>query len=81
LLEAEKHMIAAKQIANRWYGQVAGVALVALGIALSSVPAPTGALHRMEDKAVQKLTPMMGNTGKQMLAMYAARDTECHRQL
>jgi len=74
-------MIVAKQIANRWYGQVAGVALVALGIVLSSVPAPTGALHRLEDKAVQKLVPIVGNSGKQVLAMYAARDAECHRQL
>jgi len=74
-------MIAAKQIANRWYGQVAGVALVAFGIALSSVPAPTGALHCLEDSAIHKIAPLMGNAGKQVLAMYATRDAECHRQI
>ncbi len=74
-------MIAAKQIANRWYGQVAGVALVALGIALSSVPAPTGALQRLESSAIHKIAPMMGNTGKQVLAMFVTRDSDCHRSL
>jgi len=76
-------MKAAKTIANRWYSQVAGVALIALGIAGLSVPAPTAALHGLEDKAIQQLAPVVSKTelGKQMLAIYAARDNECHRSL
>jgi hypothetical protein len=76
-------MIAAKNIANRWYGKVAGIALVGLGIVLTSVPAPTGALHSLEDKAVHQLAPLMGRSevGRQFLTMYEQRDNECHRSL
>lgn len=76
-------MIAAKYIASRWYGKLAGVALIAFGITATSLPAPTGALHCVEDQAVNQLAPFMGKTeiGKQILAVYVARDTECHRTL
>ena len=76
-------MIAAKNIASRWYSQIAGIALIALGIAGLSVPAPTEALHCLEDKAVQRLAPVMQNTelGRHILAVYAANDAECHRSL
>jgi hypothetical protein len=83
LLEAEKQMSAAKQIANRWYGKLAGVALIALGIAVTSLPAPTGALHSLEDSAVYGLAPLMNQSdiGREILAVYVARDTECHREM
>jgi hypothetical protein len=76
-------MIAAKNIANRWYSQVAGIALIALGIAGLSVPAPTAGLHRLEDKAIRQLAPVVGKTeiGRQILAVYVVRDVECHRSL
>jgi hypothetical protein len=76
-------MIAAKNIANRWYSQVAGLALIAFGIAGLSLPAPSVAFHSLEDKAVQKLAPVVGKTeiGRQLLAVYVARDIECHRSL
>jgi len=76
-------MKSAKNIASRWYSQVAGVALIAMGITGLSLPAPTTALHGLEDKAIQQLAPMVSKTevGKQMLAIYAARDSECHRSL
>jgi hypothetical protein len=77
-------MIAAKNIANRWYGKLAGVALIAFGIGFTSVPAPTSALlHCLEDKAVYEIAPLMGKTeiGKQFLAVYVASDSECHRTL
>jgi len=76
-------MKAARNIADRWYSQVAGVALIALGIAGLSVPAPTAALHGLEDEAIRQLAPMVSKTelGKQMLAIYAERDNECHRSL
>ena len=76
-------MRSAKNIASRWYSQVAGVALIAMGITGLSLPAPTTALHGLEDKAIQQLAPMVSKTevGKQMLAIYAARDSECHRSL
>ncbi len=76
-------MIAAKNIANRWYGQVAGVALIALGIAGLSVPAPTLGLRCLEDKAIHHLAPVMNKSelGRQILAVYVARDAECHRSL
>jgi hypothetical protein len=83
LLEAEKVMIAARNIGNRWYSQVAGIALIAFGIAGLSLPAPTSALHRLEDKAVQQLAPVVAKSeiGRQILAVYVARDVECHRSL
>ena len=76
-------MTAAPKIASRWYSQVAGVALIAMGITGLSLPAPTTALHGLEDKAIQQLAPVVSKTevGKQMLAIYAARDSECHRSL
>jgi hypothetical protein len=76
-------MIAARQIANRWYGKMAGIALIAFGIAITSVPAPTGAIHSLEDKAVYQLAPIISNTeiGRQLVAVYVARDTQCHREL
>jgi len=76
-------MKSAKEFVNRWYSQVAGVALVAMGITGLSVPAPTTALHGLEDKAIRQLAPMVSKTevGKQMLAIYTARDNECHRSL
>jgi hypothetical protein len=76
-------MIAAKNIANCWFSQVAGIALIAFGIAGLSLPAPTDAFHALEDKAVQQLMPVVGKTeiGRQFLAIYEARDTECHRSL
>lgn len=45
-------MIAARQIANRWYTQLAGIAVVGLGIAVSAVPAPTCALCSIGVKAL-----------------------------
>ena len=48
-------MIAAKNVANRWYSQVAGLALIAFGITGLSLPAPTVALPSLEDKAILKL--------------------------
>ena len=83
LLEAETVMIAAKNIANHWYSQVAGIALIALGIAGLSVPAPTSALHSLENKALHQLAPVVGKTeiGRQILAVYVARDIECHGSL
>jgi hypothetical protein len=76
-------MKAAQSIANRWYSQVAGVALIAMGITGLSLPTPTAALHGLEDKAIRQLAPVVSKTeiGKQMLAIYAARDNECHRSL
>lgn len=76
-------MIAAKNIANRWYSQVAGIALIAFGIAGLSLPAPSVAFHSLEDKAVQQLAPVVRKSeiGRQLLAVYVARDTECHRSL
>ncbi len=76
-------MIAAKNIASHWYSQVAGVALIALGITGLSVPAPTTALHGLEDKAVRELAPIVSKSeiGRQMLEIYAERDAECHRSL
>ena len=76
-------MKSAKNIASRWYSQVAGVALIAMGITGLSLPAPTTALHGLEDKAIQQLAPVVSKTevGKQMLAICAARDSECHRSL
>jgi len=76
-------MIAAKNVANRWYSQVAGLALIAFGITGLSLPAPTVALHSLEDKAIHKLAPVVGKTeiGRQFLAVYVARDIECHRTL
>jgi hypothetical protein len=76
-------MTAAKKIANRWYSQVAGIALIALGITGLSLPAPTSALHCFEDKAVRELRPVAQKTeiGRQLLAVYIARDVECHRSL
>ncbi|HWR16768.1 MAG TPA: hypothetical protein VN577_18220 [Terriglobales bacterium] len=73
-------MSRARQIANRWYGKVAGVALIALAIAVTSVPAPTGVLHGVEDRAISTMAPMMAKTavGKQLLDMYAAREAQCH---
>jgi hypothetical protein len=83
LLEAEMVMIAAKNIANRWYSQVAGIALIAVGIVGLSVPAPTAALHGLEERAVRRLAPVVRKTeiGRQILAVYVARDVECHRSL
>jgi hypothetical protein len=83
LLEAEMVMIAAKNIANRWYSQVAGIALIALGIAGLSVPPPTVALHGLEEKAVRRLAPVVSKSeiGRQILAVFVARDVECHGSL
>jgi hypothetical protein len=76
-------MIAAKKIANRWYSQVAGIALIALGLAGFSVPAPDAVLHSLEDKAVQRLAPIVQKSavGRQIVSAYVARDAECHRSL
>lgn len=76
-------MSAARNIANRWYGQVAGVALIAMGIAGLSLPAPTTALRGLEDRAIRQLKPVVAKTevGKQMLAIYAARESECRSSL
>lgn len=76
-------MIAARNIANRWYSQVAGIALIAFGITGFSLPAPTAALHSLEDKAIHQLAPVVGKTeiGRQILAVYVARNVECHRSL
>jgi hypothetical protein len=76
-------MIAAKNIANRWYSQLAGLALIAFGIVGLSLPAPTVALHSLEDKAVRRIAPVAAKTeiGRQLLAVYVARDVECHRSL
>ncbi len=73
-------MTTAKHIADRWYGKVIGIALIAFGIGFTSVPAPTGALHGLEDKAMHRLAPMMGKSeiGKQILAIYVERDAQCH---
>lgn len=76
-------MIAAKQIANRWYSQVAGIALIAVGITGFSLPAPTTALHCLGDKAVKQAATMIGKTelGRELIAIYTASDIECHRSL
>jgi hypothetical protein len=76
-------MIAAKNIANRWYSQVAGLALIALGITGLSLPAPTAALRVLEDKAVRQLAPVAAKSeiGRELLAVYVARNVECHRSL
>jgi len=76
-------MSAAKNIANRWYSQFAGIALLAFGIAGLSLPAPSVALHSLEDRAVQHLVPVVSKSeiGRQFLAVYVARDIECHRSL
>jgi hypothetical protein len=83
LLEAETEMIAAKQIANRWYGKVAGVMSIALMITITSAPSPKATLHGLEDRAVQKLTPVMkrSEVGRQVLAVFVEREKECHRAL
>ena len=79
----ETAMIAAKNISNRWFSQVAGIALIALGIAGLSVPAPTAALHCLEDEAVQRLAPIVQKSelGRHIIEAYAAGDAECHRSL
>ncbi len=76
-------MNSAKNIANRWFSQVAGVALIAMGITGLSVPAPTTALRGLEDKAIRQLAPVVAKTdiGKQMLALYNAHDSQCHQSL
>ena len=67
-------MIAARQIANRWYSQVAGVALVALGIMWTSVPAPTGMLCCLGGKAIQAVQKT--EVGRELINMYAQRPIE-----
>ncbi len=80
-------MTAAKNIANRWYSQLAGIALIAFGIAGLPIPAPTAALHRVEAKAVSGLVPLVEKTdvGKQFLALYVSHNvssnSECHGSL
>lgn len=76
-------MKSARNIAHRWYSQVAGIALIAMGITGLSVPAPTAALHGLEDKAIRELAPVVSKSeiGRQMLEIYAAHDDECHRSL
>lgn len=76
-------MSAARNMANRWYGQIAGVALIAMGITGLSVPAPTAALRGLEDRAIRQLRPVVAKTeiGKQMLAIYAAHESECRSSL
>ena len=76
-------MSTAKNIANRWYSQMAGTALIVFALIGLSVPAPTIALHSLEDKAIQQLMPLISQSsiGKQMLEMYVAHDKQCHRSL
>lgn len=62
-------MIAAKQIANRWYGQLAGIAIVGLGIALSAVPAPTCALCSIGAKALHAASQTQ--VGRELANFYA----------
>ncbi len=76
-------MIAAKQFAGSWFGKVAAVAMAAFMMIVSSAPSPREAIHGLEDRAVQRLTPVMSRTevGRQVLAVYVERDKECHSAL
>jgi predicted acyltransferase len=62
-------MIAARQIANRWYGQLAAIAVVGFGIAFSAVPAPTCALCSIGVKALH--AAKQTQVGKEFLNLYA----------
>lgn len=62
-------MIAARQIANRWYGQVAAIAIVGFAIAFSAVPAPTCALCSIGTKALH--AAKQTQVGKGFMNLYA----------
>lgn len=62
-------MIAARQIANRWYGQLAGIALVGFGIAFSAIPAPTCALCSIGTKALH--AAKQTEVGREFMNLYA----------
>ena len=68
---------------NRWLNQVAGVVLVGMGIVALSQPAPKISLHCLETAAVHRLAPIAKRTefGRQLLAVYVERNTECHRTI
>jgi len=69
--------------ANRWVNQVTGVVLVGMGIVALSQPTPKLSLHCLEDAAICRLAPIVRKTevGRQLLAVYVERDTECHRTI
>lgn len=72
-----------KIINNRWLNQVAGVVLVGMGIIGLSQPMPATSLRCLESVAVHRLAPIVRKTevGRQFLAVYVGRDTECHRTI
>ena len=70
-------MIAARQIANRWYGQLAGIALVGFGIAFSAIPAPTCALCSIGTKALH--AAKQTEVGKEFMNLYAQHANSSHQ--
>jgi hypothetical protein len=69
-------MTAAKQFANRSYGQVAGIALIALAIVLTSAPSPLCALCSVGGKALHKV--QQTEVGRELFKIYAQRGLQSH---